>query len=42
MHLSRAMRSIVAVASMGATLVAAPAWAAPPAAGAVLKSAVRG
>ncbi|MFH8387385.1 hypothetical protein ACH4E7_41875 [Kitasatospora sp. NPDC018058] len=42
MHLSRAMRSIVAVASMGATLVAAPAWAAPPAAGAVLKSAVHG
>ncbi|MFG2964323.1 hypothetical protein ACGFZS_13685 [Streptomyces sp. NPDC048288] len=33
MHLPRALRSIVAVASVGAALTASPAWSAPPAAG---------
>ncbi|WP_224282077.1 hypothetical protein [Streptomyces sp. LS1784] len=39
MHVSRALRSIVAVASMGAALVAAPAWSATPATTAVPKPA---
>ncbi|MDH6144894.1 hypothetical protein P3T35_006943 [Kitasatospora sp. GP30] len=40
MHVSRALRSIVAVASLGAALVASPAWSATPAAAAALKPAV--
>ncbi|MGV9242171.1 hypothetical protein [Streptomyces sp. NPDC003710] len=40
MHVSRVLRSIVAVASVGAVLVASPSWSATPAAKAVLKPAV--
>ncbi|WP_158897231.1 hypothetical protein [Streptomyces hygroscopicus] len=38
MHVSGALRSILAVASVGAALLASPAWSAMPAAGAVLKT----